>query len=119
MTPPGQPIPAPDHSIRKAVFPNIQPESPVVQLEAVLSSPISSSMREEADPQLTTVSLQVVIESNKVSPEPPLLQTEQSQFPQLLLIRPMLQNVISKPSVFVFQCISGQSSQNKQFSVSK
>ena len=36
-------------------------------------------MREEADPQLTTTSLQVVIESNKVSPEPPLLQTDDEQ----------------------------------------
>uniref|UniRef100_A0A8C3LZG9 Oxidoreductase FAD/NAD(P)-binding domain-containing protein n=1 Tax=Chrysolophus pictus TaxID=9089 RepID=A0A8C3LZG9_CHRPC len=34
---------------------------------------------------------QVVIESNKVSPEPSLLQTEQSQLPQPLLIRPVLQ----------------------------
>ena len=42
-------------------------------------------------PQLTTTSLQVVIESNEVSPEPPLLQTEQSQLLQPLLIRPVLQ----------------------------
>jgi len=36
-------------------------------------------MREEADPQLTTPSLQVVIESNKVSPEPPLLQRRRAK----------------------------------------
>ena len=57
----------------------------------VLASPITSYTREEADPQLTTTSLQAVIESNKVSPEPPLLQTEKSQLLQLLLIRPVLQ----------------------------
>ena len=62
-----------------------------MQLEAIPSSPITSYTREEADPQLTTTSLQVVIESNKVSPEPPLLQTEQSQLPQPLPIRLVLQ----------------------------
>jgi len=73
------------------MFPNIQPESSQGQLEAIASSPITSYTREEADPQLTTTSLQVVIESNKVSSEPPLLQTEQSQLLQPLLISPVLQ----------------------------
>ena len=63
----------------------------MAQLEAIPSSPITSYMGEEADPQLTTTSLQVVTESNKVSSEPPLLQTEQSQLLQPLLIRPVLQ----------------------------
>jgi len=35
-------------------------------------------------------SFQVAVESKKVSPQPPLLQTKQSQFPQLLLIRLVL-----------------------------
>jgi len=69
---PGQPIPVSDHPFTEVVFPNIQPEPSLVQLEAIPSSPITSHMREEADPQLTTTSLQVVIESNKVSPEPRL-----------------------------------------------
>ena len=42
-------------------------------------------MGEEADSQLTTASLQVVVESDKVFPEPPLLQSKQSQLPQPLL----------------------------------
>ena len=67
----------PDHPFREVVFPNVQPESSLAQLEATLSSPITSQRREEADPQLTTTSFQVVIESNKVTPELPLLQTEQ------------------------------------------
>ena len=62
----------PDHSFREVVFPRAQPEPPLAQLEVIPSSPIT---REEVDPQLTTSSLQVVIESNNVSPEPPLLQT--------------------------------------------
>jgi len=55
------------------------------------SHPITSYQGEEADPYLTTTSFLVIIESSKVSPEPPLLQTEQFQFPQLLRIRLGLQ----------------------------
>ena len=65
----GQPIPALDHSLGKVV----QHEFPLAQFEVIPSSPITSIMGEEADTQLTTTSLQVVIESDKVSPEPPLL----------------------------------------------
>jgi len=61
----------PDYPFREVVFPNIQTESSLAQLEAIPSSPITSHPREEADPQLGTSSLQVVLESNKVSPEPP------------------------------------------------
>ena len=69
-------------TFREVAFPTAQSEPPVAQLEAIPSSPVTSYMREEADPQLTATSLQVVIESNMVSPEPPLLQTEQSQLPK-------------------------------------
>jgi len=62
-----------------------------MQFEAIPSSPILGYTREKTDPHFTTISLQVVVESNKVSPEPPLLQTEQCQFPQPLLIRLVLQ----------------------------
>ena len=62
-----------------------------MQLEAIPSGLIASYMAEEADFHLTTTSLQVGIESNKVTLEPPLLQAEQSQFPQLLLIMLVLQ----------------------------
>ena len=39
---------------------------------------------EEADPYLATNSFQEAVERNKFSPEPPLSQTEQPQFPQPL-----------------------------------
>ena len=38
-------------------------------------------------PHFTTTSFQVAVASDKVSPQPPLLQTEQPQFSQLLLIK--------------------------------
>ena len=41
----------PDHPFREVVFPNIQPEPSLVQLEAIPSSPITGHTREEADPQ--------------------------------------------------------------------
>ena len=40
-----------------------------------------------------STSFQVVVESKKVPPQPPLLQTKQPQFPQLLLIRLALQTL--------------------------
>ena len=47
------------------------------------SSPVTG---EEANLYLATNSSQVVVERNKVSLEPPLLQTKHFQFPQPLLI---------------------------------
>ena len=43
-----------------------------MQHEAIPSSPISSYAGTEADSHRTTISLWVVVESNKVTPEPPL-----------------------------------------------
>jgi len=76
---PGQPIPAPDYSFGEAVFPNIQSESLLASLEAIPFYPVTSYGGEEADPHLTTISFHGVVESEKVSPEPPILQNEQPQ----------------------------------------
>ena len=73
------------------VLPNVQPKYPQKQLEATPFSPIASYMGEEANSHLTTTSSQAIVEINEVFPEPPLLQTEQSQLPQLLLISLVLQ----------------------------
>ena len=82
LTPPlpWQPIPSSDYSFRSEIFPNIQPEPPLAQLETILSSPITSYMGEEADPHLTIISFQVVVESSKVTAEPPLFPAIQLQF---------------------------------------
>ena len=71
----GQLILVPDYSFGEEIFLNMQPEPPLVHLEAIPSYPITSYAEEEADPHLTTTFFQVVVEGNKVSPEPPLLQT--------------------------------------------
>ena len=73
------------------LFPTIQPEPPLVLLEAIISIPIVKYMGEQANPHLTTASFQAVVESDNVSTEPPLLQTEQSQFSQPFLVRLVFQ----------------------------
>jgi len=65
---PGQPVPMPDHSFSKDIFPNIQSEPPLTQLEAIASRPVASYLGEETNTHLTTASSQVVVESNKVPP---------------------------------------------------
>jgi len=72
------------------MFPNIQSKPPLMQLEAIASRPIASYLGEETNTRLTTPSFQVVVESNKVPPQPPFLQTGQPQFPQLPLNRLVL-----------------------------
>jgi len=73
---PGQSIPMSDHSFSKEIFPNIQSKPPLTQLEAIASPPIASYLGEETNTCLTTTSFQVVTESDRVSPQPPLLQAE-------------------------------------------
>jgi len=80
----------PDRSFSKEIFPNIQSKPPLVQLEAMASRPITSYLGEETNTCLTTTSFQVVVESNKVSPQPSLLQAKQPQLPQSLLLRLVL-----------------------------
>ena len=68
---PGLPVPISDHSFSKEIFPDSQSKPPLMQLEAIASRPIASYLGEETNTCLTTTSFQVVIESNKVSPQPP------------------------------------------------
>jgi len=74
---PRQPVTTPDCSSGEEIFRNIQPEHPLVQLEASPSHPIVSHMREDTDHHLTTASFQGVVETDKISPEPPLLRRKQ------------------------------------------
>ena len=61
-----------------------------MQLEANASHPIASYLGEETNTCLTITCFQVVVDSNKVLPQPPLLQTKQPQLPQPILIRLVL-----------------------------
>ncbi|KAK4822442.1 hypothetical protein QYF61_015189 [Mycteria americana] len=90
---PGQPVPMLDNPFGEVKFPNIQSKPPLAQLEATSSRPITCYLGEETDPHLSTTSFQAVVESDKVSPQPPFLQAKQPQFPQPLLIRLVLQTL--------------------------
>jgi len=74
-------------SFSEEIFPNTQSKPPLVQLKAISSHPITRYLGEETTTCLTTTSFQVVVESDKVPPQPPFLQTEHPQLPQPLLIR--------------------------------
>ncbi|KAK4830124.1 hypothetical protein QYF61_008551 [Mycteria americana] len=86
-------VPMLDNPLGEEKFPNIQSKPPLAQLEAISSRPITCYLGEETDPHLSTTSFQVVVESDKVSPQPPFLQAKQSQFPQPLLRRLLLQTL--------------------------
>ena len=81
----------PHHSFGEEIFPNIQTEPSLAQLEAIPSDSISSYEGEEANPYLATTSFQAIVENYNV-PKPPLLQSKQSQFLPPLPIRFVLQN---------------------------
>ncbi|KAK4833077.1 hypothetical protein QYF61_027739 [Mycteria americana] len=73
---------------------NLRPFPLVLSLvQAISSHPITCYLGEETDPHLSTTSFQGVVESDKVSPQPPFLQAKQPQFPQPLLIRLLLQTL--------------------------
>ena len=61
----------PDDPSGEEIFPNIQSKPPLAQPEAVSSHPITFDLGEETDTHLGTTSFQVLVESNKVSPQPP------------------------------------------------
>ncbi|KAK4824161.1 hypothetical protein QYF61_011288 [Mycteria americana] len=87
------PVPMLDNPFSEVKFPNIQSKPPLALLEAISSHPITCYLGEETDPHLSTTSFQVVVESDKVSSQPPFLQAKQPQFPQPLLRRLLLQTL--------------------------
>ncbi|KAK4824382.1 hypothetical protein QYF61_014042 [Mycteria americana] len=74
---PGQSVPMLDNPLGEEKFPNIQSKPPLAQLEAISSCPITCYLGEETDPHLSTTSF----------------QAKQSQLPQPLLIRLLLQTL--------------------------
>ncbi|KAK4811265.1 hypothetical protein QYF61_022162 [Mycteria americana] len=86
---PGQPVPMLDNPFSEEKFPNIPSKPPLVQLEAISSCPITSYLGEETDPHLSTTSF----------------QAKQSQLPQPLLIRLLLQTLhqLLYPSLHTLQ----------------
>lgn len=72
-----QPSPMLNHPFSEEILPGFEPF--LVQLEAMLSYPVAAFLGEEGN--LGTISFQEVIQSEKVTPEPPPLQAKQPQLP--------------------------------------
>ncbi|KAK4832711.1 hypothetical protein QYF61_025172 [Mycteria americana] len=89
---PGQPVPMLDNPLGEEKFPNIQSKPPLAQLEAISSCPITCYLGEETDPHLSTTSF----------------QAKQSQLPQPLLIRLLLQTLhqLRCPSLHTLQYLN-------------
>ncbi|KAK4814985.1 hypothetical protein QYF61_009012 [Mycteria americana] len=89
---PGQPVPMLDNPLGEEKFPNIQCKPPLAQLEAISSCPITCYLGEETDPHLSTTSF----------------QAKQSQLPQPLLIRLLLQTLhqLRCPSLHTLQYLN-------------
>ena len=68
---PGKRISMPDRSLRSEIFPNIQFKPLLTQPEVIASRPIAGYLGEETNICFMTTSFQVVVETNKVSPQPP------------------------------------------------
>ncbi|KAJ7423414.1 hypothetical protein BTVI_09780 [Pitangus sulphuratus] len=75
------------------ILPNVQPKPPLAQLKLVPSCPTADCLVEETDTHLATPSCQGVVGSEKISPEPPLLQAKQPHIPQPLPTGLVLQSV--------------------------
>ncbi|KAK4824968.1 hypothetical protein QYF61_021755 [Mycteria americana] len=89
---PGQSVPMLDNPLGEEKFPNIQSKPPLAQLEAISSCPITCYLGEETDPHLSTTSF----------------QAKQSQLPQPLLIRLLLQTLhqLRRPSLYALQYLN-------------
>ena len=77
-----QPIPVLNNPFCKEVFPDIQPKSPLVQLETISPCPVTCHQWEETNPTLAVNTFQILEDSNNVSPQSPFPQTKQPQFLQ-------------------------------------
>jgi len=69
-----KPAPVFDHPLGKEMLPNVKSGSPLVQLQTIPTHPITGSQGEELNTSLCTSPPQEAAESNKVAPQPALLQ---------------------------------------------
>ena len=80
-----KPVPVFDDLIGKEMLPAVKSEYPPVQLWTIPTCSIIDSQWEELSTSLSTSPPQEAVKSNQVAPQPPFLQTRQTQSSQLLL----------------------------------
>ncbi|XP_071885379.1 mucin-16 [Anas platyrhynchos] len=85
----------------RRVMTTLQPKTPLTQLKPIPPRPVTRHVGEQTKPHLATASFEVPVESDKVAPEPPFLQAEQTQLPQPLLVGLVLQapHQLCRPSL--------------------
>lgn len=76
-----------NHCFCEEIPPNVQTNPSLMELDAVSSHPVASSLGEETDPRLPTTSFRRPVESGEVRPEPPFLQANTTSSPQDLRAR--------------------------------
>lgn len=79
-------IPMFNNPLHKEIPPDVQTETFLVQIEAVSSCLIAGCLGEEVKSHLAAFSCQGFVQSQKFPREPPFLQAESPQLPQLLLV---------------------------------
>lgn len=76
----------PDRPFSEEFFPNSYSKPLLMQLEANFFCSTTYYLRKETDPCMATIPFRVVLESDKVIPEPLFPQAKKSQLPQLLIL---------------------------------
>lgn len=79
--------------LHEEILPNVQRNSPLAQLEAISTCPITCYLRKETNTLLNAASFHVAAENDEVFPRPPVLQTSPPKFSQLLLTTLVLQSL--------------------------
>lgn len=99
----GQSVPGFENPIHEEDFLNIQYKSTLVKLEVISSSPVTCYPAQEINPYGATTSFQGQAESDKVSSQPPFIQSKHPQLPQLLPEKVLLQTLHQlSPFTFLF-----------------
>lgn len=105
---PGHSIPLPAHTFSGEFSPNIQPHTPLAQLEAISCPPVTCCLGGETELLLTKTSFQVDAEGDGVPPYLHFLQAKHSQLPHLLHTRLVLRTLLQfcHPSLDTLQQIN-------------
>lgn len=79
------------HPFSGKILSDVQFEPPLAQLVAISSGPLTGCLGEEVDLHLSATSFQIILESGKVTPQPPFSQTKHLQ-----LLQPHLKRLTTR-----------------------
>lgn len=82
-----------NHPLGERPFPNVQTELPLMQFHSVSPYPITGHVRKEISTSPATAALEGVVDCERVTSQPSLLQTQQSKRSQPLLTSLVLKKI--------------------------